>query len=95
MRAWFTAEKLSAVIDGRTEHEKFCDYWRAEAGARAKKLDWAACWRRWMRTAAERAPRRPGNSLAPTSGAPYRPSTTDQRVGQALDIARKYEEQGL
>lgn len=95
MRAWFAGENLSAVIDGRVEHEKFCDYWRAEAGARARKLDWAACWRRWMRTAAERAPRRPGNALAPISGAPYKPSTTDARISQGMALAAKYEEQGL
>jgi hypothetical protein len=105
MRAWFAAEKLGQIIDGRMEHDQFCDYWRAEAGTRARKLDWAACWRRWMRTAAERAGRGPGRAVAlPPSGrpnamdpmgAPYRPSTTDQRIGQALDIARKYEEQGL
>lgn len=95
MRAWFVAEQLGSVIDGTREHEKFMDYWRAAPGVKGRKVDWPATWRNWMRTAAERAPRRTGNSLAPTSGAPYRPSTTDQRVGQALDIARKYEEQGL
>lgn len=91
MRAWFAAENLSAVLDGRIEHEKFCDYWRAEAGARARKLDWAACWRRWMRTAAERSPRRPGNSLAPVSGAPrHYQSTTDGKVMQTLALAEKF-----
>lgn len=99
MRAWFAAEQLGQVIDGRTEHAKFVDYWLGVPGAKGRKLDWAATWRVWMRSAADRAPRdyrTTGRALAiPTSGAPYKPSTTDQRVGQALDIARKYEEQGL
>jgi DNA-binding transcriptional ArsR family regulator len=97
MRAWFADEKLAAVIDGVTEHAKFVDYFAGAPGVKGRKVDWPATWRNWMRTAAERAGRRPGpgNALVPTSGAPYRPSTTDQRVGQALDIARKYEEQGL
>lgn len=100
MRTWFAAEQLHQVVDVRTEHEKFMDYWRACPGVKGQKVDWAATWRNWMRTAGERACRngwRPGSALVPTSGAPqqYKPSTTDQRVGQALDIARKYEEQGL
>lgn len=102
MREWFRDNNLGAVIDGAVEHEKFMDYWRAEAGARARKLDWPATWRRWMRTAAERGQRRPGTALdrsahdwATPGGGTYRPSTTDQRVGQALSLAAKYEEQGL
>jgi hypothetical protein len=95
MRAWFAEEKLAAAIDGRIEHEKFVNYWVSCPGAKGRKSDWPRTWKNWMWTAAERAGKRPGNSLAPVSGAPYRPSTTDQRVGQALDIARKYEEQGL
>jgi hypothetical protein len=95
MRAWYSAEQLEQVISGRIEHQKFMNYWIAQPGAKGRKLDWRRTWMNWMLNAAERAGRRPGNALVPTSGAPYRPSTTDQRVGQALDLARKYEEQGL
>jgi helix-turn-helix protein len=102
MREWFRANNLSAVIDGAVEHEKFMDYWRAEAGARARKLDWPATWRRWMRSAAERGQRRPGTALdrvgsdwAAPSGGIYRPSTTDQRIAQGQALAAKYREQGL
>lgn len=96
MRAWFVAEQLPAVIDGRVEHAKFVDYWTACPGAKGRKLDWPATWRNWMRTAAERAPRRASSALVPISGAPYRPSTTDQRVAQGLALAAKFreEEQG-
>jgi len=91
MRAWFLEEQLPAVIDGKREHEKFMDYFRAAPGLKGQKIDWPATWRNWMRTAAERAGRRPGN--APTSGAPY--SKTNDRVMQGLALATKYEEQGL
>lgn len=96
MRAWFADEKLAAVIDGRVEHEKFCDYFAGAPGVKGRKADWPATWRNWMRTAAERAPRRPGAALAPISSAPsYRPSTTDARISQGMALAAKYEEQGL
>lgn len=91
MRAWFAAENLSAVIDGKLEHAKFMDYWRAASGANARKHDWPATWRNWMRRAAERAPRRPGNAVVPTSGAPrHYPSTTDAKVMQTLNLAEKF-----
>ena len=94
MRAWFVAEGLPAVIDGKREHEKFMDYWRAKPGATARKKDWAATWRNWMRTAAERAaprPWRPGTAVVPVSGAPYSTtSKTNQRVADALAIAEKF-----
>lgn len=94
MRVWFVAERLGQVIDGAREHEQFMDYWRAQPGIRGRKVDWPATWRRWMREAADRATRgrRPGTALAVANG--HR-STTDDRVAQALELARKYEEQGL
>lgn len=29
--------------------EKFADYWRAQPGAKGRKLDWPATWRNWVR----------------------------------------------
>jgi hypothetical protein len=34
---------------------KFCDYWRAASGAKARKHDWDATWRNWCRTEADRS----------------------------------------
>lgn len=34
---------------------KFCDYWRAAAGAKARKHDWEATWRNWCRGEADRS----------------------------------------
>lgn len=102
LRAWFVAEQLGSVIDGKLEHEKFMDYWRAASGANARKHDWPATWRNWMRRAAERAPRRPGTAVAlPPSGRPnlndpmgvsYQPgqSTTDDRVMQGLALVQQF-----
>lgn len=33
---------------------KFCDYWRAASGAKARKHDWDATWRNWCRSEADR-----------------------------------------
>lgn len=57
------APRFVAMIDH--EAEKFSDYWRASAGAKARKRDWAATWRNWWRAAVERAPRNFG--LLPTA----------------------------
>lgn len=106
MKAWFAGEGFQHLIHGRTEHEKFMDYWRSAPGAKGVKLDWPATWRNWMRTAAERsqgtgysrpvsAP--PGNSLVPAGAVPpvgaYRPSTTDQKVLQTIELGRRLQQQ--
>jgi hypothetical protein len=65
------------------EHEAFVDFWRAQAGAKGVKADWAATWRTWMRRA--QADIRSGRR-APAGP---KPSTTDQRVSAALDLARQ------
>lgn len=96
MTAWFVAEQLGSVVNGKSEHEKFMDYWRAKPGADGRKLDWAATWRIWMRKAAEYAGRRPGNSVVAYGGAGVpKASTTDQRIAQGNALAAKYREQGL
>ena len=49
MRAWAAAEVPGLDVDAHTR--EFVDYWRAESGAKASKLDWLATWRNWMRKA--------------------------------------------
>lgn len=54
-------------VDGKTETEKFINYWRAKSGREAVKLDWEATWRNWMLTASERTPTRASpNGVHPT-----------------------------
>lgn len=88
MRAWFLDENLLAAIPNpRLEHDSFCDYWTAKAGVNARKVDWAATWRNWMRKAATRSGQ--GGNYQ-TGGNGYKPSTTDQRVAQGLAVAEKF-----
>lgn len=92
MREWFAEEKLHLAIDARIEHEKFINYWVGCPGVKGRKLDWPRTWKNWMWSAAERqAPRpwKPGQLAVPVSGAPYRPSTTDQKVAQTLELGRR------
>lgn len=94
MREWFAEEKLHLAIDARIEHEKFVNYWVGCPGVKGRKLDWPRTWKNWMWTAAERAPgRRPGSALASISGAPFRPSTTDQKVAETLELGRRMQQQ--
>ncbi|HJS88690.1 MAG TPA: DUF1376 domain-containing protein [Steroidobacteraceae bacterium] len=55
-----TEERRQIAMQERVDPErtfaKFCDYWRAASGAKARKLDWEATWRNWCRTEADRSP---------------------------------------
>ena len=93
MLQWFADEQLHLALDVRIEHEKFVNYWVGCPGAKGRKLDWPRTWKNWMWTQAERAPRRPGTALAVSSGASYKPSTTDQRVAQTLSMNAMFEEE--
>ena len=62
-------------IDLRAEHDKFTDYWIAKAGKDARKVNWNATWRSWIRRTAEDSSRRSG----PTRNGR---STADLRVEQ-------------
>jgi hypothetical protein len=53
MREWARREAPNV---GQSEHDKFCDYWRAQPGQKGVKVDWVATWRNWMRRAQENAP---------------------------------------
>lgn len=50
--------RQNTPLVGRTETDKFVDYWRAKSGQGATKRDWTATWRNWMRRAHEDAERR-------------------------------------
>ena len=61
-------------VDLKAEHEKFVDYWQGKAGRDARKADWDATWRNWIRRAAEQRPMRVVNG--------HSPATSDLRVAQ-------------
>jgi hypothetical protein len=49
-------------VDGKRETEQFTDYWNSASGAKARKVDWEATWRNWMRKAEDDAGRQPNGS---------------------------------
>lgn len=71
LMTWYRSEFLPNgwSDDGREncrrEHEKFRDHWLAAAGQTARKKDWDAAWRNWMRRAWERR-----SPVAPVSAPP-------------------------
>jgi hypothetical protein len=103
MRAWFRTEGIGAAgVDGRVEHERFMDFWRGKPGSGGVKLDWPATWRNWMRSAAERANQYGSRPVSAPPGTAitaytrtvqyanqYRPSTTDQKLAQTLELGRR------
>lgn len=48
-RSWATAERPD--VDPDREAAAFADYWHGVAGAKARKADWQATWRNWIRRA--------------------------------------------
>lgn len=47
---WALSERPDMTPEAvRHEAECFADYWRAKAGADARKADWQATWRNWVR----------------------------------------------
>ncbi len=59
-RQWTLVNCPAATQDAvRTEALKFANYWQAQPGAKACKLDWRKTWQNWSLTAFSRAPLRP------------------------------------
>lgn len=65
-------------VDVKAEHAKFCDYWRAQPGAKGRKADWVATWRNWIRRTAEQQPTRNGHT-----------PPAARKVGVGLDLAAR------
>lgn len=93
---WAMAERQDLSADEvRREAQVFADYWHAKAGADARKLDWQATWRNWVRRADGRAttPRRGAGWQAIDPHAPietYAQRAARQRVEEvAPGAARK------
>lgn len=76
--------KLDVWLDRWTA--EFIDYWAGRSGNGSTKVDWVATWRNRVRTKLEQAAQQaPGNAVAVRS----KPSTTDQRVADALALKAK------
>ncbi len=84
------AEAVSEHLDPERTFAKFCDYWRAASGAKARKHDWVATWRNWCRTEADRGQVKPtGQKRRPRSAdeieAEYRAKGIDPHTGEPLN----------
>lgn len=71
---WATAERPE--VDARNEAAKFADFWRSKAGKDARKTDWLATWRNWIRNA-RGSPSRPAQQpgAKPSAAADFRGKT--------------------
>lgn len=59
---WAMVEEGMDELQIRREADRFRDYWLGKSGAAARKADWQATWRNWIRRAMETAPKqRKGN----------------------------------
>jgi len=66
--------------DVRREAARFGDYWHAKAGADARKADWEATWRNWIRKGEELRGRQRRSGLALARASPAtsaQPETAD------------------
>lgn len=63
-RAWAQAERPDLDVD--REAAKFADYWHGQAGAKARKADWLATWRNWVRNSHARAGPRAAQQVGKT-----------------------------
>lgn len=86
MKTW---ARENAPLAGIRDHEMFVDHWRAQTGQRAVKRDWEATWRNWMRRCQDNREHRGGRPPAAGQAPATRPSTTDDRVAQGLDLGRR------
>lgn len=74
-REW-ARERGASPLSIERETEKFVNYWTAESGAKASKLDWHAAWKVWM---GRNLPDTPRNNLTRIQAPARYPS---ERVGR-------------
>ena len=79
MREWAAVEVPTVDADASTR--RFVDYWRAESGTKATKLDWIATWRNWLRRDADS--KKP-NRLTPTERAQQTAAAGRQVAGRQV-----------
>jgi hypothetical protein len=84
MADWARCEAAGLIAAGRgkSETDRFVDYWRSVAGTKGRKLDWIAVWRNWMRRADDDMGARPQQRPAPKT-------TTNDRVQQAIEAGKR------
>jgi len=71
--------------DVRRETGKFRDYWASATGPRARKSDWSACWRNWVRKAAEDRARLAGRGAGGNGSGGGDRRAGDRQAGRLAD----------
>jgi uncharacterized protein YdaU (DUF1376 family) len=71
--------------DARREAGRFRDYWIGETGTRARKSDWPACWRNWVRRAADNLGRPAGRPRSNGGGSGGDGRARDRQTGRLAD----------
>lgn len=71
-------------VDLKAEHAKFVDYWHGRAGKDARKADWNATWRNWIRRAAEQNQRNGHSPPADGIGKPTQKALGWEAAGAAV-----------
>jgi hypothetical protein len=86
MAEWARREVPGLIGAGRGTYEtnKFRDHWKQASGANARKRDWPAAWRNWLRRADDDLGGRPQQRASP---APK--TTTNDRVQQAIEAGKR------
>ena len=93
MAEWARREVPGLIGAGRGmyETERFIDYYRSASGANARKIDWPAAWRNWMRKADDDYARSPASGPA---GRPAPQSGSDRAREQAAALKARLAQKG-
>jgi hypothetical protein len=92
MAEWARREVPALVGAGRGKYEtdRFVDYYRSASGANARKIDWPAAWRNWMRKAEDDyAGGRPAGRSGNVVPLAARESTGTTRARAASEAGRR------
>ena len=94
MAEWARREVPGLIGAGRGmyETERFIDYYRSASGANARKIDWPAAWRNWMRKADDDFSKfhgRPPSGSPAAAPPPARESTGTVRARAASEAGRR------
>lgn len=82
---WALAEHASWTREGvRHVADRFRDYWLAQGGANARKVDWQATWRNWVRRE-----KSPGLGFAPATANPAPMSRQEALEARNREVAER------
>jgi hypothetical protein len=84
-RDWAISEEKLPLELAEREGKKFADYWKAQPGNKARKANWPATWRNWVRRSTEMGGK-------PSHGRPTPASEQQKPDGMPDHVWRKIQE---